>query len=447
MAPGEISELRLSDEVAFRVSFDGDVPPPWQRYWRGPVLWDTDGARWRGEDRGGPYHPATLDRRGPPLRYTVTLEPHNRHWLFALDLADDAPPGAIITPDRVLVSERPLRERLRYTVISYPDAAITGLSETQHRRALRLPVDAGPRARALARQWRARHPDPAAVVQQALAFFHDAPFVYTLRPPPIDGDFIDGFLFDTRRGFCEHYAAGFVFLMRAAGIPARVVTGYQGGELNPVGRYLIVRQRDAHAWAEVWMEGRWTRVDPTAAVAPERIERGIDTEAAADGAVRFRLADDGWLSALWREAGYGLDTLNNKWNQWVLRYDAERQAQLLQGLRFGPLHWQTGAILLAVVAAAMLLGLSLYGLRRTRRADDPVQRVYGRFCAKLARRGLARLAHEGPQHFARRAAARRPDLAPAIEAITGLYVGLRYGGHRSEPMLRRLRHAVYRFRP
>lgn len=448
MAPGEISALSQSDEVAFRVHFEGDIPPPGQRYWRGPVLADTDGARWYGGNLEGLRHEAPpLDEAGPPVQYSVTLEPNNQRWLFALDLPAAPPPDAEINPDRVLVSEHPLRKRLRYTVTSYPDAAVSGLTPVQRGRALRLPDGTSPRARALAQQWRAHDPDPAAVVQQALTFFREAPFVYTLRPPRIDGDFVDAFLFDTRRGFCEHYAASFVFLMRAAGIPARVVTGYQGGELNPLGDYLIVRQRDAHAWAEVWLHGRWTRVDPTAAVAPERIERGIDVDALSADAVRFEWADRGWLPSLWREARYGFDALDNHWNRWVLRYDAERQVRLLEGLQFGPVRWQAAAILLATVSAAMLLGLSLYGLRRRRHGEDPVQRAYGRFCSKLGRRGLPRLAHEGPQAFAERAAADRPDLAPVINGITRLYIGLRYGSHNSPALLRGLRRAVRRFRP
>jgi transglutaminase-like putative cysteine protease len=447
MAPGLLSDLSASDEVAFRVRFQGEPPPPGQRYWRGPVLWDTDGTRWHGGSPGGPRHQAPpLIRAGPAVTYTVTQEPSNRRWLFALDLAGAIPADAAIDDDFVLQSRRPLRARRSYTVTSYPEATAASLTALQRTRALRLPRDGNPRARALAQEWRARYHDPAAIVRQALGLFHDGPFVYTLHPPLIAGDFVDGFLFGTRRGFCEHYAAAFVFLMRAAGVPARVVTGYQGGVLNPFGRYLIVRQRDAHAWAEVWFDGQgWRRVDPTAAVAPERIEYGIDAGTETEGAVRFAAAA-GWLPSLWQEAGYGLDALDNKWNQWVLRYDAGRQARLLQGLQFGALHWQTTAVLLAAVLGAALLGLTLQGIQRTRPPNDPVQRTYGRFCAKLARRGLMRLGHEGPETFAARAGADRPDLAPAIHVITRLYLALRYGGHRPAPALNQLRRAVRRFR-
>ena len=233
--------------------------------------------------------------------------------------------------------------------------------------------------------------------------FRNQPFIYTLHPPAIAGDFVDRFLFTTRKGFCEHYAASFTFLMRAAGIPARVVTGYQGGELNPIGNYLIVRQRDAHAWSEVWLDGHgWTRVDPTAAVAPERIDLSIDNRLQAIGdAVRFELPQAAWLAALWRETHFAWDALNNKWNQWVLSYGVERQANLLGWLSLGGLSWQNAAILLLAAVGALLVGMVIFMLKRERQAEDAIVRAYQAFCRKLARRGLSRRSYEGPVDFAR----------------------------------------------
>src|SRR3569623_946517 len=257
MAPGRISQLSLSDAVAFRVEFEGALPPPQQRYWRGPVFSLTDGERWRGgpldeRERGAPSFVAL----GAPFRYSVTLEPRDHRWLFALE----------------------------------------------------LPAEGSPRARALAADWRAHATSSADVVQAALRMYREQHFVYTLTPPRIDDDFVDGFLFGTRRGFCEHYAASLAFLMRAAGIPARVVTGYQGGELNSFGNYLVVRHRDAHAWTEVWLgDSGWVRVDPTAAVAPERIERGIDPALQRAGeAVRFSSHENAWLGRLARALQSGV---------------------------------------------------------------------------------------------------------------------------------------------
>jgi transglutaminase-like putative cysteine protease len=452
MAPGLISDLIQSDAVAFRAGFDGPIPPPRQRYWRGPILWQTDGMAWR---TGHSWNP--VSRSGPPplvtsgdaVTYTVTLEPHNRRWLYALDLVAAAPPEARIAPDFLLLRAAPLRERLRYAVTSYPDGVASRLSVTERQRALQLPVRGNPRARALAQEWRRRFHDPATIVQQALLMFRNQPFIYTLHPPAIAGDFVDRFLFKTRKGFCEHYAASFTFLMRAAGIPARVVTGYQGGELNPIGNYLIVRQRDAHAWSEVWLDGHgWTRVDPTAAVAPERIDLSIDNRLQDIGdAVRFELPHAAWLAALWRETHFAWDALNNKWNQWVLSYGVARQADLLGWLSLGGLSWQNAAILLLAAVGAVLVGMVIFMLKRERQAEDAIVRAYQAFCRKLARRGLSRRSYEGPVDFAQRVAAQRPDLAGQVHGIIKLYTALRYGAYQTPAALDMLRRAVRHFRP
>jgi transglutaminase-like putative cysteine protease len=452
MAPGLISDLIQSDAVAFRAGFDGPIPPPRQRYWRGPILWQTDGMAWR---TGHPWSPVLrsdpppLVASGDAVTYTVTLEPHNRRWLYALDLVGTAPPDTKIAPDFLLLRAAPLRERLRYTVTSYPDGVASRLSGLERQRALQLPARGDPQARALAQEWHRRYHDPATIVQQALQMFHNQPFIYTLHPPAIVGDFVDRFLFTTRKGFCEHYAASFTFLMRAAGIPARVVTGYQGGELNPIGNYLIVRQRDAHAWSEVWLDGHgWTRVDPTAAVAPERIDLSIDNRQQDIGdAVRFELPQAAWLAALWRETHFAWDALNNKWNQWVLSYGVERQADLLGWLSLGGLSWQNMAILLLAVVGAMLVGMVIFMLKRERQAEDAIVRTYQAFCRKLARRGLSRRSYEGPVDFARRVAAQRPDLAGQVHGIIKLYTALRYGAYQTPAALDMLRRAVRHFRP
>lgn len=452
MVPGQISELIQSDAVAFRAGFDGPIPPPLQRYWRGPVLWETDGMGWRTGhlwDALSTREPPPLVTAGAAVTYTVTLEPHNRRWLYALDLVAAAPAETMIAPDFLLLRAAPLRERLRYTATSYPDGIASRLSGFERQRALQLPADGNPKARALAQGWRQRFHDPAAIVRQALLMFRGEPFVYTLHPPLIDKDFVDRFLFGTRKGFCEHYAASFTFLMRAAGIPARVVTGYQGGELNPLGNYLIVRQRDAHAWSEVWLDGHgWTRVDPTAAVAPERIELGIDNSLQPIGdAVRFEIPQAAWLATVWRETLFGWDALNNKWNQWVLSYGAERQADLLGWLSFGGLTWQSAAILLLAAVGAAVVGIAVLVLKRERHAEDVMVRAYQDFCRKLARRGLSRWSYEGPGDFAERVAAQRPDLAGQVRNIVKLYTALRYGAYRAPAALDMLRRAVRRFRP
>lgn len=449
MAPGRISQLSLSDAVAFRVAFDGPPPPPQQRYWRGPVFTFTDGESWRSAPRAGSTRPPSFVPLGAPLRYTVTLEPHNRLWLFALDLPAAVPPFARISGEFEIDAAEAVRERMRYTLSSYPDYNTGDIDLHERRAALQLPADGSPRARALAAEWRNRGLRPVEIVQAALQMFREQKFVYTLNPPRIADDFVDGFLFDTRKGFCEHYAGSFAFLMRAAGVPARVVTGYQGGELNALGQYFIVRQRDAHAWTEVWLKDRgWVRVDPTAAVAPERVERGIDPALQREGeAVRFMSAHGQWLGELWRGVRNGWDAFNNRWNQWVLAYGPDRQHDLLSWLGGLGLSWQAVAAGLMVSAGSLLALLMMGGLKARRRTHDPVTSSYRRFCDKLARRGLARAACEGPEDYARRASRARPDLAAEIDSISRLYITLRYRGHSQDRWRAQLRREVKAFRP
>lgn len=445
MSPGTISQLIRSDEIAFRVTFDGPPPKKSQRYWRGPVLWDYDGSTWATLGKA-PMVPARVTRLGTPLNYTVTLEPHDRRWLFALDLPATQPPSSSAGSDLQLMFNSPIRQRLRYELTSYPEYRFGDeLDDEQWERALRLPDQNSPQARKLAAGWRATLKNPRAIVRQALAMFREEAFFYTLRPPLLGEQAVDDFLFSTRRGFCEHYSSAFVFLMRAAGIPARVVTGYQGGEPNPLGNYMIVRQSDAHAWAEVWLEKEgWVRIDPTAAVAPLRIESGIATALpGAELPPALARLDAEWL----RRARLSWDLLNNNWNQWVLGYNQERQLRFLSRFHAGLESWRGMAAALVGGIATLLLGIAAWMLwRRPHQSDDAALAAYERFCARLARRGIVRQSQEGPVDFAARASRLRPELGTQISHITSLYVSLRYGRHPGTG-LTELRHAVRRFKP
>jgi len=429
MSPGDISQLIQSDELAFRAEFASARPDSSQLYWRGPVLWDYDGRTWR---TSRPIGRTGLNAAGvgTVLRYTLTLEPHRQHWLYLLGLPKRLPdvPSSLGT-DLQWLAREPVTQRLRYEVEAYPDYRLDPeLDATTRARALALPADINPRARALALGWRQAARDDAAAVEQALALFRREAFFYTLAPPLLGEAAVDDFLFNTRRGFCEHYASAFTFLMRAAGVPARVVTGYQGGEYNPMGNYWIVRGRDAHAWAEVWLAGRgWTRVDPTAAVAPGRVERGIVAALpAAERPGGLLNLEGAWL----RPLHLGWDLLNNQWNQWVLGYNQERQRQFLSRLNpmLATLQGMLAVLLAAASVALLLTAAALFRRRKT--ALDKPGRAYARFCARLEKIGLKRAPAEGAGSFARRAAGLRPDLAGPIEAITRLYVEARYGPGR-----------------
>ncbi len=449
MSPGDFGRLILSDEIAFRVEFTGTNPESSALYWRGPVLWDYDGRTWL--TRGPiPRDPLEGVGRGPTLRYTITLEPHHQRWLFLLGLPKTLPPlAADLTPDWQWVARQPVTQRLRYQVEAYPDYLMNSeLSPAARARALALPEWVNPRARRLARGWADSAATPMTIVNQALARFRTESFYYTLNPPALGEDAVDDFLFGAKRGFCEHYASSFVFLMRAAGIPARVVTGYQGGEYNRLGNYWIVRDRDAHAWAEVWLQGRgWVRVDPTAAVAPDRVERGLEAALpASERRVGLVDLDGNWL----RPLRLGWDLLNNNWNQWVLGYDQQRQRRLLSSLM--PMLGTLQGMVIAMVAssAVILLILSARLFRLRAPPGDATDRAFDSFCRKLVSLGVTRGAAEGPENFAGRAALARPDLTDDILEITRMYVGLKYGnldGSDRKLRLGSLAAAVRRFRP
>jgi transglutaminase-like putative cysteine protease len=445
MSPGTISELLLSDDVAFRVDFLGGASPaPAQMYWRGPVLVDYDGKTWRMPQLGFATRP-DLQVSEPAILYEVTLEPHQRPWLFALEMPGTKPRNSAFSPEFQLLSLRLVRERTRYTIESHTNYRI-GLGERESvlNRALDLPEGLNPRARELAAGWRAAAADPVDIVQRALAHFRREPFAYTLNPPLLGRHGVDEFLFASRRGFCEHYASAFTFLMRAAGIPARVVLGYQGGELNPIGRYVIVRQADAHAWSEVWIADRgWVRVDPTAAVAPERVESGIQAALPAGESLPLLVRSDlEWLL----QVRLALDSIGFRWNQWVVGFNPERQLSLMARLGMRAPDWRSMAAWLLAGAGALLLVFGAWMLRRLAAASDPVLAAWRRFCRKLERSGLPRRPGEGPRDYCERVKGSRPALAAAVERITGLYISLRYGTLADPEQARRLKRLVSDFR-
>ncbi|MBS0557442.1 MAG: DUF3488 domain-containing transglutaminase family protein [Proteobacteria bacterium] len=421
MAPGTMQELLIDDSPAFRVVFDGATPPREELYWRGPVLWNFDGSAWtRPEWLAAPQHDGTQVRvRGPRVGYEVTLEPSERHWLLALDVPLLAPAGAVRGADMSLVSRTRIDAATRYRMVSAPNYELDPVLSPLHRRlALQLPPGFDPRARALAQRWRDEFKgDPGLIVRAALDMI-GAQFTYTLNAPLLGRDSVDDFLFETKRGFCEHFSSAFTFLMRAAGIPARVVTGYQGGYFNPIGNYWVVRQSDAHAWSEVWLEGRgWVRVDPTAAVSPQRVQFGA--RAAAGASVPWYQAD--WLMAMRNQ----LDLVNRFWNDAVIQFNALRQQSLLTP--FGIVRADYPQLMLAMlVAGSLLLGFfAWWVMRAPRRAGDALDAAYARLCRKLARAGTVRDPADGPVTLAARVAARWPARGDAQDLITQ-YVSLRY---------------------
>ena len=449
MRPGSISELSLSDAVAFRVDFNGSPPPPALRYWRGPVLSRFDGREWRAVYKLLPGR--FVSRQVRPIEYTVTLEPHGKVWLFALEhpsalprsptgdpLAPTSNDIAYLTYDQQLVAKAAVAQAIRYTQRSSLRDSYPGTDDNP-RESLQLPLN-NPRTLAFAKEMREGFDSDRAYVKAVLDWFHNEPFVYTLAPPLIDRDPVDGFLFDSRRGFCEHYAGAFTVLLRAAGIPARVVTGYQGGEMNPDGDYMIVRQSDAHAWAEALLDGQWQRFDPTAAVAPSRIERGLGAALpAGEGVPYFARLEMTWIKSLrlrW-------DAVNYQWQRGVVGFNIERQRDLLREFGFeGVRPWQIVAVFACAVFIWSVLLLGAAQLRRS--GVDAEVALWNALCRRLARAGLARAPEEGPLAYTRRAAKRWPQWASTLASIGERYAELHYGPSdpKREQMLKELKTGV-----
>jgi len=444
MAPGDLHSLLSDNAVAMRIGFDGAPPPENQRYFRGMVLWEFDGRAWLpGAAARRPWRPAPVDVRDPVTHYEVTLLPSRRHWMFALDVPVDGPEDAIMGPDHTLWSIKPIDHTLRYRVASATDYRLAPeqLDPRIRAAALELPQGFDTRARTLAEHWRAAAgADDRAIIRDVLDLFREGGFVYDLDAPPLDRNSIDDFLFDTKTGFCEHYASAFTFLMRAAGIPARVVVGYQGGYWNDFAHYLLIRQSDAHAWSEVWLAGRgWVRVDPTAAVS--RVIMADTGDAGGD----VGGGESNWWPP-WRDR---LDVVNRWWGQTVVGFDALSQSHLFRP--FGIEH-ATAQMLGVALAIAVLVTLGLGALLATLRPRvkprDALTAAQARLQHKLARIGIVRGHAEGPRDFYLRTAATLPGSASTLQELSTEYLVLRYAypeppPERTREFVRRVRH----FRP
>lgn len=457
LAPGDIGELGASDALAFRVEFSGKPPPRKELYWRALVLSEFDGRRWSRADwgypggvqprRGGkPPQPweQSVERLGDPIAYNLIAEPSGKTWLFGLETPVPAAPEVMLNGDLTLSRDTPLVSRWTYRARSWPThrVAAAGLSPTQREWETALPGTANPRTRAEAVRWRAAAASDAAYIAEVLNLYRRG-HIYSLKAPLLGADAVDEFLWDSKRGFCEHFASSFAFLMRAAGIPARVVVGYQGGEYHPDASYLMVHQYDAHAWTEVWLAERgWVRVDPTLAVAPERVELSVsELLDMRDGLLADSpLAGAGRGGASWRSRlRLQLDYYDYLWAKWVLAYEL-RQEQLLHGWLGGWDPWRLGLFVLAVGGFA-LLPVLIGQLRLGRQPPrPPLERLFRRFARRLAKRGVMRRVGEGPRSLAARVAREQPALAARATAIAGqLEQGL-YGG--SIPPLPKLRRQI-----
>jgi transglutaminase-like putative cysteine protease len=433
MSPGNISKLALSEEIAFRVKFSEQVPAKAQLYWRGIVLNRFDGRSWLHEERKrNTSTKEELLATGPAVHQQIILEPTGQRWLFALDVAGSAPElpetGTTFNRQREIKSALPVNSRIRYSAVSYTQYSLQPeLTPEALRTSLELPPGVNPLSLRYAAGVRQRNNSDELRIKEILQLFRQENFIYTLEPPLLGTNSIDEFLFTTRAGFCEHYASTFVVLMRAMGIPARVVTGYQGGAINRVDGYMEVRQSDAHAWSEVWLTGRgWVRIDPTAAVAPERIMRNLGAslpQRGFSGILNFTLDDHSWLQSV----RMNWNAINNSWNLWVLNYNQDQQRDVMRSLGLSTLDWfQLSVILLLfMLATTTLVALPML---RNRHQISALDRLYLLLCQKLAKQGFPRAGHEGPHAFGQRLHTLLPEghYDPVKKFLT-LYAMTKYG--------------------
>jgi len=426
MSPGDISSLSLSDAVAFRVNFDGEVPPPRLQYWRGLVLHQFNGRTWSGGEPNFDYQALDEIRfTGNPIRYQVTMEPTRQHWIFALDVPVQwSLQQTFMGSQQQLSRVQPVDQRIAYQVVSHTnyrtDPDLIKFRRTWY---TRLPENRNPRTMQLAREMRRTAGDDESFIADVMRMFNREEFYYSLEPPPLGSNPVDRFLFDTRKGFCEHYASAFAVMTRAVGIPSRIVLGYQGGEMNPMGGYLIVRQADAHAWTEVWLPGQgWRRVDPTSAVAPERIESGI-------AGAMYRGLGESWglsaPSALLHRLTLTWDALNANWNEWILGYGPELQGRFMEWLGMKNPDWQKMMLTLLGLVTILIAVISVLLVRRYRPpTKDPAALLYERFSRKAR---LLRQRGEPPLTYMARLAEGNEALTDDVALITARYLSARYG--------------------
>ena len=399
MSPGSINQLISSSRIAFRVKFDDVAPEHPQRYWRGVVLSLYDGKTWRRADapESARANITSVENDKSTFRYTITLEPTNLKWLLTLEQPINHSNKYNITREAMLTSKTTINNVINYTVTSQINAINKSMFVQEHHKNRLLPINLNPETVDFAKNlFRKSNFSTVQYINNVLKYYRTNEFFYTLNPELLGDNAMDDFLFKTRRGFCEHYASSFAYLMRAAGIPARVVIGYQGGTINPLDDYMIVRQSDAHAWNEVWINNAWIRVDPTAAVSPERVEKGVLNSGLEVNKLPLLLVTN---SDVLRNAAFLYDSFQNSWNQWVINYDQKKQTDLLKALGFENATSSNLILLLIIRFSITALIVSWFLFKQYTIESDRVQLYYKIFCKKLQRFGIKRKSNEGPQDY------------------------------------------------
>lgn len=426
--PGIVSNLALSSETAFRVRFNDVVPAQKDLYWRGPVYWETNGKSWTLT----PPRKKSFERATPApiqdsdIHYTLMMEPHQQFWLYALDLPADAPKNSRLTHDHQLLLGKKLSRNISFDIRSTTQRALTDLSNSDRQRALKLPDNTDARVFALVDQWAKKDANKGNIIQQALAFYNKE-FYYTLKPPSLGKDPVAEFLFESKRGFCGHFATSFATLMRAANIPARLVGGYQGGIYNKVGDFYNVRQADAHVWVEVWLaQSGWVRIDPTAAIAPNRIEHSINPSLQQiNGGINFQLNPPEGFKKWAQQVKWTINSFDYYWQNSVLAYGPEKQLDFLSN--FGIVDWGDMVKWLAILSGLILLISISTILLLQKTTLDPVQKAYLDLCKKLTKKAGPRQQYETSTYYFNRAIKHYPEKAEQLTTLQKSYLQARYG--------------------
>ncbi len=450
MSPGSINKLVRSSAIAFRVKFQHSPPAYNNLYWRGAILSRYDGRTWRRDDPPvtDKLNLDTTTRAHNNLRYTVTLEPNNLNWLFALNYPIKNTQRYQINREAMLLTAAKITHITNYTVLSDSTAINRSLSAREALKYRQFPANFNPQTQQFARQkFKQSGYNVEEYIQIILRYFQQQPFFYTLSPPRLGRNSVDEFLFKTRRGFCEHYASSFTLLMRAAGIPARVVIGYMGGEINPLDNYMIVRQSDAHAWTEVWVNHHWRRIDPTSAISPERVEHGSLNTGREREHSAFLLQGS---SQFLQQAGYLFDSIQNSWNQWVIGFNQQQQQYFLArlGLKNTDPAMLIIWLIVAMTVASFVIAWRLF--YHSQRSSNKVQHYYSIFCKKLATANLPRCANEGALDYQYRLTGKSCKQHAFSEAemifILTAYRKVRYGTSPGEKLEKQFIYRVRAFR-
>jgi len=450
LEPGSISKLSLSGEVVFRAKFTGKIPPNQERYWRGPVFSYTDGKRWTASKNT--YYKRFLDTvkfSGDAYQYSILMEPQIKNWVYALDMPAKYSSALHKNAVHQLITHKPFNKPAEYIISSYANYNTGYITKTEYKDNLQMPAPPAKRIKQLVKKLGGFQQTPEQYINKVFQHFHNENFQYTLMPPLLKDKPIERFLFESKAGFCGHYASAFTILMRVAGIPARIVTGYQGGSYNTNGKFIEVRSANAHAWAEVWIEGKgWVRFDPTTAVAPERVNSGVNIEQQiSQQTISFApIQLDSQSMSLLKSIRQLWSSADYSWQRWIINYSRSNQMNLLSGFGIDTLKKLFYYFLGVVVFISLITALLV--LRSSKRKLTAEQKLYAQACEKLAKLQIIKAPSEGENDFLNRVKQTAPQIAEPFQLITQYYVQIRYQNtQNTERVLQQLKQAVKQFNP